>query len=211
MSSPSSSVRVYRMLAASAILHALLLSLWLVLPLGDPWETVGKLWVAFATLWLFWPIILILHPGRSFQCVLIALTISPLILYPSFRDYPYMAPRAFGLPQGVEYLSIAAIRDYFNGYHAGRAEAENDLRLGRFAHEEAGLPMPKEYYDALKRHAIEPHIYGDLIGEKTIGHVEGYNEVSEPAIKQKFGTDVVAAARDEAIKHWKEAQEKPKP
>jgi hypothetical protein len=214
MNSPDSRVRVYRILAGCAILHALLLSLWYifswpVFPWSSEWESgphAAQLWVAFATLWLFWPIVLSLHRGRSLRGVLFTLFISSVILYPSFREYDSDAPRMFGLPEGVETFSPFVIWDYFSGYRAGRTDAVNDLRLGRIVHEEIGMPRPPEYYSILRRYEIEPRSYGDVVTTKTIAHVKGYNELAEPAIKQKFGSDVISAAADEAWKHWKEAQ-----
>jgi hypothetical protein len=169
-------------------------------------------WFGFATLWVFWPIVLILHPGRAPVRVAITVLVSTLILYPSFRDYRMAAPQMFGLPEGVEDLSPRAIWDYFAGYRAGRTEAERDLRLGRLVHEEIGMPMPPEYYEIVhRRYQIELHSYGDLVSEKIIGHAKGYNDITDPEIKRRFGSDVLGAARDEAFKHWNEAQAKHDP
>ena len=219
MSSPDSNHRRYRMLAVCAVLHALLLSFWLVLTWpGVPWHSkeygyiiAENLWVAVATLWLFWPIALLLHRGRSFRGAFVALFGSALILYPSFREYDSAAPRLFGLPEGVDTFRPSVIWDYFTGYRAGRAEAENDLRSGRVVHEEIGMPKPPECYSSLRRYGIEPRSYGDVVTTKMIAHVDDYNEVAEPAIKQKFGSDIISAVADEAWRHWKEAQPKVTP
>lgn len=79
-------------------------------------------------------------------------------------------------------------------------------------HEEYGMPMPPEYYQIVhQRYQIELHIYGDLVSEKIIGHVKGYNEITDPEIKRRFGSDVLSAASDEAFKHWKAVQAKQNP
>jgi hypothetical protein len=219
MSSPARDLRTHRILTACAVLHALLITLWLVLswpmfPWNGKWESGPKepnLWVAFATLWLFWPIILLFHPGRSFARVIIPMAASILILFPSFREYDSLAPRTFGLPEDIGFLSPRGIWDYYAGYRAGRADAEKDLRSGHLAHEEIGMPMPEEYYQVLRRHEIETRRFGDIVSTKTIAHAKGYNEIAEPAITQKFGSDVISAAYDEAMKHWNEAQAKRNP
>jgi len=74
------------------------------------------------------------------------------------------------------------------------------------------MPKPSEYYQIVQhRYQIELHIYGDLVTEEIIGHVKGYNEIADPEIKPRFGSDVVGAASDEAFKHWNEAQVKQNP
>ena len=220
MSSPTSAVRVFRFLAVCAILHAFLLSLWVVLswplfPWNSEWASglrAPHLWVGFATLWVFWPIVLTLHAGRSFTRALIALAVSAIILFPSFREYDSLAPRVFGLPEGVYSLSPLVMWDYFSGYRAGRAEAQSDLRSGRLVHEEIGMPRPPDYYQVVhQRHQIELRTYGDIVTEKIIGHAKGYNEIADPEIKRRFGSDVLGPASDEAFKHWNEAQAKQNP
>jgi hypothetical protein len=67
-------VRVHRILGALAVLHSVLLFAILLCvytgvfsPLGFsswPWG-VQPLWVGLASLWLLWPLVLVLHPGRS--------------------------------------------------------------------------------------------------------------------------------------------------
>lgn len=217
MNTPDSKVRVYRILTACAVLHALMISAWIFLTWpGMPWNNKGygyiiaeNFWVAFATLWIFWPIVLLLYRGRSVRTAIIALLASAVILYPSFREYDAAAPRMFGVPEGVDTFRPSVIWDYFSGYREGRAQAEEDLRSGRVVHEEIGMPKPPDYYSTLRRYGIELRGYGDVVTTRMIAHERGYNEVAEPAIKQKFGSDVIRAAADEAWKHWKEAQKNP--
>ncbi len=64
-----------------------------------------------------------------------------------------------------------------------------------------------EYGDILRqRYQIEfRRVAGDTnISAKVIGHAKGYNEVSEPEIKRRFGGDILKAAEEEAAKHYDE-------
>jgi hypothetical protein len=170
------------------------------------------LWMALATLWLFWPVVLILHRGSSVPRVVISLTVSAIILWPAWREYSSFAPRQFGVPEGVDSFSPTVIWDYYAGYRDGRKEAENYVRSGQLTREEIGMPEPEEYYRILRdRYQIEPRRMGDIVTTRMIGHARGYNDVSDPLIERKFGDDVISAVRDETIKHWKETQAKQDP
>jgi hypothetical protein len=215
MNSPDQNERTYRMLSACAILHALIVTAWVILswpafPWNGEWDSGPRqpnLWVAFTTLWLFWPVALLLHCGRSVRVTLVALLASAVILYPSFREYNSDAPRMFGLPEGIETFSPFVIWEYFIGYSAGRSDANHDLCSGRIVHEEIGMPKPAEYYSRLRQVGLELRSYGDVVTTKMIAHVKGYNEVMEPAITQKFGGNIISAAADEA---WRKEAERQK-
>ncbi len=67
--------------------------------------------------------------------------------------------------------------------------------------------MPPEYAHILRdRYRIELRaIAGDTdVTARVLGHAQGYNEVSEPEIKRRFGDGVLEGAADEALKHWNE-------
>jgi hypothetical protein len=135
-----------------------------------------------------------------------------VILYPAFSEYDSIAPRMLGLPEDICSLSPHVIWDYYAGYRAGHKDAEEELRSGHLVHEEIGMPKPPEYYTIVhQRYQIELRTYGDIVTEKIVGHAKGHNEITDPELERKFGSDVIRAASDEAFKHWNEAQAKRNP
>lgn len=206
-----SSVRTHQILGWVAIGHAAVLSIsffWMFLSGSISWIE-NDLWVGFATLWLFWPIILSLHTGRSLARVAIPLLVSVglLFLCRSIREYPQRAPHAFGLPEGV-YLSPRSIINYFAGYRAGRVDAQQDLDSGRLVIETYGFPMPREYREILQqRYKIELRtIAGDVnVPDEVRGHAAGYNQIAELEVKRRFGAGVLKGAEEEAMKLWRKA------
>lgn len=62
-----------------------------------PWG-LDRLWVGLASLWLLWPLVLALHPGRSALSLALPIGISVAFLIPCIREYRAMAPVTFGLP-----------------------------------------------------------------------------------------------------------------
>jgi hypothetical protein len=203
MRASSSSIRVHRILGFLAVLHAFLIASIRVALLLHGLSRGGLLpWVAFVTLWLFWPVILIVYPGRSLLRVAIPLLVSLPILWHPFREYRLTAPIAFGFPPGVR-LSPGDIWDYFSARRAGHDQAESELRSGVLVVEVYGFPLPPEYADILRdRYHIKlKRIAGDThVTAKVIGHAEGYNEVSKREIKRRFGDRVLEAAADKALK-----------
>ena len=87
-------------------------------------------------------------------------------------------------------------------YHAGRADAEKDVREGRLIVEDYGFPRKGQAkYAAIlqQRYNVElRRVAGDIVDVKAIGHAKGYNEVSEAAIKSRFGENILSAAEAEA-------------
>ncbi|HZR78724.1 MAG TPA: hypothetical protein VFA58_05915 [Chthoniobacterales bacterium] len=161
-------------------------------------------WFVFTTLWLMWPVVLIAHSGHSVVRVLFPTLISLLILSRISTDYCFTAPVVFGFPSAV---SIGDIPDYLSGRRTGEADAKRDLENGQLVIETYGLPMPEEYPKILRdRYGIEVRtIAGDTnVTATVIGHEKGYNKVSEPEISRRFGSGVVQAAAEEALKHWRE-------
>jgi hypothetical protein len=113
---------------------------------------------------------------------------------------------ALGFPPGVRLLP-GAMADYFSNRRTGQAEAKLDLASGRLAIETYGMPMPEGYYKILReRYHIEvKRIAGDTdVTEKVMGHAKGYNEVSEPEIKRRFGDNVLQSVEDEAFRKERE-------
>jgi hypothetical protein len=93
-------VRVHRLLGYLAVLYSVLVLSYLliVLHIGHMSWTVHHLWVGLASLWLLWPFVLALHPGRSAIRVAVPMVIALLFLLPCFRHYRAMAAVTFGLP-----------------------------------------------------------------------------------------------------------------
>jgi hypothetical protein len=83
-----------------AVIHAAcILCAFLVIFYGGEWwsEWVYTVWVALATLWLCWPIILVLRSDRSWMRFSLAIFVSLLLLAPCVRVYTWWAPDVFGL------------------------------------------------------------------------------------------------------------------
>jgi hypothetical protein len=87
-------------------------------------------------------------------------------------------------------------------YHAGRAAAERDIKHGILAVESAGLraEWSSEYVRLLKqRYGIEDRgVAGCIVDDKIIGHMRGYNEVSDAEITRRFGPNVFERTAKEA-------------
>jgi hypothetical protein len=76
MSAPVPAIRTHRVLGGAAILHAAIIG-GIDLGMGlHGWFPCGRLWVAFVTLWLIWPVTLLVHRGRSLWRVATPLLIS---------------------------------------------------------------------------------------------------------------------------------------
>lgn len=97
-------VHIHRILGASSVIHsAAILAIFATVTVGAfripswPWW-LHHLWVGLATLWLLWPLVLLLHHGRSTLRVTIPLLVSTVLLLPTLRAVPTMARVTFGLP-----------------------------------------------------------------------------------------------------------------
>jgi hypothetical protein len=167
-----------------------------------------RLWLGFATLWLLWLVVLPLHPAASLLRVVLPVVVALPILWPSVRQYSRIGGiYFFGLTPGVS-LSPTQLIDYFTAKRKGRLEAENELRSGVLAVETAGLPMPNGTIKAIRdRYNIElRYIASDTdVTAKVLGHINGYNEVSQPEIRRRFGTDVVRKTEDEFLRRWRQS------
>src|ERR1700676_3204890 len=96
-----SPVRVHRILGCFAVLHSVLLLIpFFYLDTMNGWPM--RLWFGLCTLWLFWPLILALHPAQSARRVLIPLGFAAPFAFLWFRFYAGMAAPLFGLPDGLE-------------------------------------------------------------------------------------------------------------
>jgi hypothetical protein len=74
---------IFRYLAVGTVLHAALIALlWVGDFYFEVWEMPGRVWLLLSWLWLAWPILLLLHPGRS-----------PIrVLLPTFVGLALLAP-----------------------------------------------------------------------------------------------------------------------
>jgi hypothetical protein len=73
----------YRLLAAMAMAHAFVaLLIWLAVFTADTQLIPARVWAAFVWLWLVWPVLLALHPGRTLKRLAIPLLVSLALLAP---------------------------------------------------------------------------------------------------------------------------------
>jgi hypothetical protein len=201
--------RQHRTLGWLAVLHAI--AVWGMLTISSrPWW-YHRLWAGMATLWIIWPIILILHRGRSVLRVVLPLAfgITILWLYRIPQYYVNSAGTAFALPPGVR-LTPGAVRSYFSAYQNGRNEAKTDVLSGRLAIETYGLPRPRDYGKILReRYGIElRQLASDIhVTARVIGQAKGYNEISHAEITRRFGKGILEQVERESLERpSKEAQ-----
>jgi len=117
---------------------------------------------------------------------------------------------------GAKDADIAYTREHMpysrSAYEDGRAQAEADIRAGRLVLEDYGFPRKgqQEYADILRdRYHVElRRVASDIVDPKTYGHAFGYNAVSEPEIKRRFGSNVLEKAEAEATEHYDMQQQK---
>ena len=76
--------RTHRVLASLAVAHSMtVLAFWLLADrTGGSFVVRSSVWVTFAWLWLVWPIVLVVHPGRSVARVALPVGLSVLLLAP---------------------------------------------------------------------------------------------------------------------------------
>lgn len=75
-------------------------------------------------------------------------------------------------------------------YDKGKSDAQKDVAAGKLVVKSYGLPSPEWFASAkrlLENYGIETFGYGCVVSGGLIGYVRGYNEISEAAIKKKFG------------------------
>ena len=95
-------------------------------------------------------------------------------------------------------------------YQAGRADAEQDVCVGRLAIEVFGLPSfwESDYANILEQryHIQIKRVAGCCVNDQIIDHARGYNEVMEAEIQRRFGAGVLEKVEAEA-----EANREPAP
>jgi hypothetical protein len=211
MSIPSPSARSYRRLGYLALAHAgALVALTAFVLQNSDLAWLRHLWVGLFTLWFFWPVVLVLHPGRSALRLAVFALVSAVLLFPSLRWYDLFAAEALGFPDGVGANPLSAWL-YFSAYRAGRAEAQKDVAAGILAIEEYGFGAGAGLAAGILRERYQIEIRataGCMVDEKIIGHAAGYNKVSEAEIDRRVGRDRVDAAREEGARLGAEQHER---
>jgi hypothetical protein len=183
----------HRLLGCLAILHSAAI---LVFMLCRPWPVLppwfDRVWFGFATLWFFWPIVLLLHVGRSALRAAIPLLIAAVIAIPWWRIYSIEGAMAFGLPMGCT-LSPVTLTKFFAAYVRGRADARRDIRDGHVAVEVYGLGAGGLAKPLQERYQIETHVVaGCVVDDYILGHAYGYNRVSAAEVERRSGEQILA-------------------
>lgn len=92
---------------------------------------------------------------------------------------------------------------YWTGCRAGRADAERDVRAGTLAIEAYGFGAGAGSYVRLFRDRFQVEVRavaGCLVDDTIIGHVSGYNAVTEAEIERRFGRGAMEAAQEEGAR-----------
>jgi hypothetical protein len=88
----------------------------------------------------------------------------------------------------------------------GGMAARWDVSRGHYQVLGYGLPVPWRFrYAELmeKKYGVKFHaVAGCIVSQSTIDYVDAYDDVSESAIRKKFGPDVVRAAAEQAETEW---------
>ncbi len=198
--------RTYRLLCWLSALHASLCFLFLVAGIRLTRDRFSldwfeRNWYAFVTLWFLWPIVLILHRGRSTRRLAGFMVLSTLLLLPSLPYYCLRSPQNLGLPWGVK-LEPVSLWKYYSAWWAGRAEAQRDAGAGVMATEVYGFGAGGGDYTRIvrERYHIEIRpVAACMVDETIVGHAAGYNRISQVEIDRRVGPARLNAAKGEAI------------
>ena len=188
----SSDRNLHRLLGCIAVAHSAAV---IVLFFVSPWPSAPpwfeRLWVGVATLWFFWPVVLVLHTGRSAVRVIVPLVLSLMLLALWYPLYSTIASPAFGLPQGC-YLMPPSFVIYSTAYVRGRLDAHRDIRDGRIAVEVYGMGAGGLAGPLKERYQVEVRpVAACVVDERLMGHARGYNIVSAAEIRRRFGEDIL--------------------
>jgi hypothetical protein len=99
-----SRIEVYRLLGAFALVHAAcVLGFFRLIWYGhDTPDWASTAWVYFAAVWLFWPVVLALHPGRSWLRFPLFVIGGLLIILPSIPEGRWWAENVLRLAPEFE-------------------------------------------------------------------------------------------------------------
>ncbi len=201
-----SPVRVHRILGCLAILHSGLLLLFRS-SAGRTWmDWHLRLWIGLAILWLFWPLIFVLHPARSARRVLIPLMVAaPFVFFWFGLLFWIAAAFMFNLPDEVDIQEDSVVQ-YAASYGRGWLDAKRDIKSGRVVFEGYGFggnmtPGAPAFSSSSPRSLeqcrveIRP-VALCSIDTRIVGHAKGYNDVMVAALRQRC-PDLVKSAEDE--------------
>jgi hypothetical protein len=204
---PSDPARAHRTLGYLAVFHSAFVLAFLFVFFffaGENWllSCLWWLWVGLATLWFFWPIVLLLHRGRSFRRIVVPLLVSYVFYLVWSRPYSRMLnPDRFGLPFGVD-ISPHSMLQYGISYGLGWFEGKRDARVKRLVLEGYGFGFeapraPHFSEEAAKSCGIEfLPVAGCVVNERIVGHAYGRNDATMAELRRQFPL-VVKAAEDE--------------
>jgi hypothetical protein len=185
---------IHRLIGVFAILHSVaILALIALRPWPDPGRWFDPLWVGFATLWFFWPIVLVLHRGRSLLRIAIPLVLAVAAVSRWFSMYSFIGASAFGLPMGCDLHPVTMTR-FFAAYVRGRADARRDIRDGQLIIEVSGFGAGATGIEKIlkDRYGVETRVVADcLVDDRILGHQWGYNVVAGAEIKRRSGVDIL--------------------
>jgi hypothetical protein len=89
---------------------------------------------------------------------------------------------------------------YYHAYYAGRNEARKDVAAGVLIIEEAGFGAGAGPYVQILRDRYRVEVRGIaqcIVDDSILGHLAGYNAISEPEINRLIGSEKIEAAREE--------------
>ena len=192
----------HRMFCAGAILHSLLVIVLIRLLSSEvQWFPPVALWIAIATLWFFWPVVIVLHVGSSGLRTAVTLVLSAVIAGAWYPLYSSLAAPAFGLPIHCKLTPIRGTR-FFSAYFRGRADARRDLRDTQLGLEISNIPHSDFAVEPLReRYGIavrQVDVVADADG--SWGHICGYNRVMAAEFARRFG--VALLEYDTCAPNW---------
>lgn len=204
------------MLHSLIVLLILFSFLFLSLDYGD--SKIGAIlycgWMIFSTLWFAWPIILLVHPGRSWRRVLVPVG-AGYLFYLLWSRVHSRGLNELGAKFGVTFGEDLGFVDvtphdlvwYAIAYGRGWADGKRDAKAGHLILEAYGLGtmtpsaptlcnFPKE--DLEKCGLQFNHVTGCVVNTWILGHARSYNRVMMSKIREHCPTLVKAAEDQEA-------------
>jgi hypothetical protein len=199
---------VYQKIVVFAVLHSLALFGFGIAIFVANNEWVTRLWVALATLWFFWPVVLVLHSRGSLRRLVASIALSIALPVPFFRMYNEFAASVFGWPDGFSIMPRNAF-EWTHGYLAGRSEAKRDLNNGHLALEEIYLGFGSASRRMFRdRYSVELKLISDVVTSQMLGHQYGYNAISTREFARRYGPNALETAFEEGRKLDREDEER---
>ena len=225
MKAVSPEIRTHRILGWCCVLHSLLALLllfsflFLSLDYGD--SKIGAIlysaWIIFSTLWFVWPVILLVHPARSWRRVLVPIGVGYLFYMlwgrmqsRGLNDLGINLGITLGEDSGFVDLTPHDLAWYAIAYGRGWVDGKHDAKAGRLILEAYGFGtmtpstptlcnLPKE---DLEKCGLEfNHVTGCVVNTWILGHARSYNKVMMAKIREHCPALVKAAEDEEARDH----------